>query len=627
MKFDFSGYATKNNIRCTDGRVIRQDAFKHLDGQKVPLVWQHKHDDASNVLGHAILENREDGVYAYATFNGTANGANAKEMVRHGDVVALSIYANQLKQTGTDVTHGTIREVSLVLSGANPGAIIDNVVIRHSDDTYEELKDEAIIHYGEEGGITMKGTITHAEQTVEELFGTFTDAQKNLTYTILAHAAEGNEVEFEAAMELAEEALDEEQLELVDAMVDHSLADDSDDEEEDEEDQVEEDEDDIEHSSGGQIMKKNLFAQQGAVKTHSRLSETEASAILAHAQGSGVTSLRQSLLFNNDIIAHASVAGVDYGITNIDMLFPEAHVVNAEPDFIKRRTEWVASVLGGTKKSPFSRIKTIHADITEDEARAKGYIKGAQKMEEVFKLLQRTTSPSTIYKKQKLDRDDIIDITSLDIVRFVKNEMRVMFDEEVARAILIGDGREITNPDKIKEDTVRPIYTDDELYAPKQLVDISQGADGIVDQIIRSRKLYKGTGTPTLFVAPDVLTDLLILKDKIGHRLYKSKAELASAMRVADIIEVEVMDGVSRTDSDLKVRTLQAIMVNLSDYTVGTTSGGALALFDDFDIDFNQHKYLMESRMCGVLTKPFSAIVFESLPVVAEEPVDPEVGE
>lgn len=611
MKFDFSGYATKNNIRCTDGRVIRQDAFKHLDGKQVPLVWQHQHNDPSNVLGHAVLENRKDGVYAYAKFNESSAGLNGKELVKHGDVVALSIYANQLKQNGADVVHGTIREVSLVLSGANPGAIIDNVVIRHSDDTFEELEDEAIIHYGEEGGITM-------DQTVEELFGTFSEAQKDLTYQVLAHAASGDQESYDMAMDLAEDALDDDQLELLDAMVEHSL--DSEDEEDEEEIEEDEDEDEeaVKHSAGGKIMKRNLFESQGASAQTQTLSHEDASAVLQHAQGMGVGSLRNALLANATAIQHAATAGVDYGITNIEVLFPEAQNVTAEPDFIKRRTEWVADILGGTKKSPFNRIKSIHADITEDAARARGYIKGKQKLEEVFPLLSRTTTPSTIYKKQKLDRDDIIDITSLDIVRFIKNEMRVMFDEEVARAILIGDGREVTDESKIKEDTIRPIHTDADLYSVKVEVDAAKGADDLIDQLIANRNKYKGTGTPTLYVAPSVVSELLILKDKVGHRIYKSLEDVARAVRVAKIVEVEVMENVGRTDDQENLMMLQAIMVNLTDYTVGTNKGGQLALFEDFDIDFNQMKYLMESRMCGALTKPFSAVVFETKTVVAE---------
>lgn len=612
MTFDFSGYATKNNIRCTDGRVIRKDAFKHLDGKQVPLVWQHQHNDPSNVLGHAVLENREDGVYAYAKFNESPAGLNGKELVKHGDVVALSIYANQLKQNGADVVHGTIREVSLVLSGANPGAIIDNVVIRHSDDTFEELEDEAIIHYGEEGGITM-------DQTVEELFGTFSEAQKDLTYQVLAHAASGDQESYDLAMDLAEDALDEDQLELVDAMVEHSLeSDDDEDEDEFEDDEYEDDEEAVEHSAGGRIMKRNLFAQQGDAANTSTLSHEDASAVLQHAQGMGVGSLRNALLVNATAIQHAATAGVDYGITNIEVLFPEAQNVTAEPDFIKRRTEWVADILGGTKKSPFNRIKSIHADITEDAARARGYIKGKQKLEEVFPLLSRTTTPSTIYKKQKLDRDDIIDITSLDIVRFIKNEMRVMFDEEVARAILIGDGRKVNDESKIKEDTIRPIHTDADLYSVKVEVDAAKGADDLIDQLIANRNKYKGTGTPTLYVAPSVVSELLILKDKVGHRIYKSLEDVARAVRVAKIVEVEVMENVGRTDDQGNLMMLQAIMVNLTDYTVGTNKGGQLALFEDFDIDFNQMKYLMESRMCGALTKPFSAVVFETKPAVAE---------
>lgn len=625
--YDFSGYATKNNIRCSDGRTIRKDAFKHLDGQTVPLVWQHRHDEPANVLGHALLENRPDGVYTYAKFNSTENGKNSKLMVEHGDVVALSIYANQLQHAGTDVVHGTIREVSLVLSGANPGALIDNVVIRHSDDSYEMLDDEAVIYSGEEAQLTLNHG-GNGMKTVQAVYDTLSEEEVELLNEVVAHAASGEVASFEATLELAHAQFDEDQNELLSAIIMHAL-DDEDDDYEDEEDFEDEEDDDFEddegnddvaHSAGGRkLMKKNLFADQTEIK-HSGLSREDSASILAHAIDTKATSLKQSILENPISLAHGANVDTAYGINKLELLFPDAHVVNAEPDFIKRRTEWVATVLGGTRKTPFSRIKTLHADITADEARAKGYTKGNKKIEEVFHLLGRETTPTTIYKKQKLDRDDIIDVTTIDLVKFLKTEMRVMFDEERARAILIGDGREANDPDKIKEDKIRPIYKEDILYAPRVNLAHDAKTDVIVDTIIKSRKLYKGTGVPSLFVNTDVLTDLLLLKDTIGHRLYKSKAELASALRVADIIEVEVMDDVSRVEVDetnpdeIKTTTfdLVAIMVNLADYTEGADKGGEVSLFDDFDIDFNQMKYLMEARSCGALTKPFSALIFES---------------
>lgn len=566
MKFDFSGYATKNDLKCADGRTIRRNAFKDNDGQTVPLVWQHMHNSPDNVLGHALLENRDDGVYAYCKLNDTPAGKNAKLLVQHGDITSLSIFANNLVQKGSDVVHGVIREVSLVLSGANPGALIDNLSIAHSDGSYTESEEEAIIYTGLE--ITTD-EIEHADKnqneskTVQEIFDSLTEEQKNVVYAMLAQVIEDN--------------------------IEHS----------------DEDEDDIlEHSNnkGGNNMKRNVFDQDLNAEHPQTLSHDQIKAIVDDAIRYGS--------FRDSFLAHAE----EYGIENIDFLFPDAKLVNNQPEWIKRDTSWVNAVLGGVKKTPFSRIKSIAADITADEARAKGYIKGNQKLEEVFPLLKRVTTPTTIYKKQKLDRDDIIDITDLDVVAWMKQEMRMMLDEEIARAILIGDGRQITDPDKINEENIRPIAHDVDLYSHKVNVAPNISGATLIETMIRNRKHYKGSGTPTLYTTNQILIDLLLVKDKIGRRLYNSKAELASALLVKDIVEVEVME---------TMPNLLGIFVNLNDYTLGADKGGQISMFDDFDIDFNQYKYLMETRISGALTKPKSALVFirdEGIEVVPTEP-------
>lgn len=566
MKFDFSGYATKNDLKCADGRTIRRNAFKDNDGQTVPLVWQHMHNSPDNVLGHALLENRDDGVYAYCKLNDTPAGKNTKLLVQHGDITSLSIFANNLVQKGSDVVHGVIREVSLVLSGANPGALIDNLSIAHSDGSYTESEEEAIIYTGLE--ITTD-EIEHADKnqneskTVQEIFDSLTEEQKNVVYAMLAQVIEDN--------------------------IEHS----------------DEDEDDIlEHSNnkGGNNMKRNVFDQDLNAEHPQTLSHDQIKAIVDDAIRYGS--------FRDSFLAHAE----EYGIENIDFLFPDAKLVNNQPEWIKRDTSWVNAVLGGVKKTPFSRIKSIAADITADEARAKGYIKGNQKLEEVFPLLKRVTTPTTIYKKQKLDRDDIIDITDLDVVAWMKQEMRMMLDEEIARAILIGDGRQITDPDKINEENIRPIAHDIDLYSHKVNVAPNISGATLIETMIRNRKHYKGSGTPTLYTTNQILIDLLLVKDKIGRRLYNSKAELASALLVKDIVEVEVME---------TMPNLLGIFVNLNDYTLGADKGGQISMFDDFDIDFNQYKYLMETRISGALTKPKSALVFirdEGIEVVPTEP-------
>jgi hypothetical protein len=567
MEADFSGYASKSGLRCSDGRTILAHAFKDQDGAKVPLVWQHMHNEPDNILGHAYLENREDGVYAYGFFNNEPQAKIAKGLVKHGDIEALSIYANKLVQKGGDVLHGSIKEVSLVLAGANPGAFIDNVNIAHADGEYTEIDDEAIIYTGlslehQDKTVTQGGTMpemAHADMTVKDVFDSMTEEQQNVVYYMIGEALSSAESSMAQS--------DDDQYVYVD--IDESDA--------------------IQHYQEDNSMTRNVFEQNGSAGGSQRtLSHSELQSIVADAQKSGS--------FKEAFLAHT----VTYGIENIDYLFPDAKNISNTPDFVKRRTEWVSSVINGTRKSPFARIKSMSADITADEARAKGYIKGNLKKEEFFALSRRVTTPTTIYKKQKLDRDDMIDITDLDVVAWLKSEMRLMLDEEIARAILIGDGREVDDEDKINETNIRPIAWDDAFYAHPVTVAANLSGDAIVEAILRSRTDYKGTGTPTFYTTEEILTDLLLIKDKMGRRLYATEAELASALRVSSIVAVEVME---------TVPDLIGIIVNLADYTVGADNGGNVSMFDDFDIDYNQYKYLIEGRMSGTLTKPKSALV------------------
>lgn len=563
MEYDFSGWATRNNIRCSDGRTILKDAFKHNDGQTVPLVWNHDHNDPLNVLGHALLENRDEGVYAYCTFNDTDAGRNAKALVEHGDVTALSIYANQLKQQGPNVLHGAIREVSLVLAGANPGAFIDSI-IRHG----EESDEEAIIYTGEnlvlEHADEVKDNFTppsgdkkdeKSEKTVKDVFDTLNEEQKTVVYALIGQAL-------------------------------------------DESNQNENNE-----KEGNDNMKHNVFDQDQKEKENV-LTHADMETIISEGKRYG--SLKDSFL------AHTA----QYGIDQIDYLFPDAKNVTNQPDFIKRDDSYVQKVLRGVHHTPFSRIKSTHANITADEARAKGYIKGHLKKEEVFTLLKRTTTPTTIYKKQKMDRDDIVDITDFDVVAYIKAEMRMMLDEEIARAILVGDGRSTSSDDKIPETNIRPIAKDEDLYTIKAPVAVAKDAteDAIakvfIRTVIKSRKEYKGSGSPTLFTTEDMLTNCLLLEDNNGRIIYDSVDKLATTLRVKEIVPVEVMEGVTRTVSS-KNLPLMAILVNLNDYYVGADKGGAINMFDDFDIDYNQEKYLIETRISGALVKPYSAIAFE----------------
>ena len=573
-RFDFSGWATRNDLKCSDGRTIRKDAFKDNNGQKVPLVWNHQHNDPLNILGHALLENRQEGVYAYCTFNETEAGQNAKLLVEHGDVSALSIYANQLKQRGSDVIHGAIREVSLVLAGANPGAFIDSVICHG-----EESEEEAIIYTGEDI------SLFHAECDKKEE----TKEEKPVENEKKTTEGEKKTTESEETIGEVLDTLNEKQKTAVFALIAQALenADNSDDDDEEEKE-----------------MKHNVFDQDETMKENV-LSHSDIESILSDAKRSG--SLKESFL------AHTAT----YGIDQIDTLFPEPKSMNTPPEFIKRDMDWVAGVINGVHHTPFSRIKSMFANITEDEARAKGYIKGNLKKEEVFTLLKRTTTPTTIYKKQKLDRDDILDITDFDVVAWIKGEMRMMLDEEIARAILVGDGRLTSDDDHIPEQNIRPVWKDDDLYTIKTKITVSttatddDKAKAMIKAAVKSRKNYKGSGNPVLYTTEDFLTNCLLLEDTQGYRLYKSEQDVATAMRVSKIVTVPVMEGLTRTDSESKTRTLMGIIVNLKDYNVGADKGGAVNMFDDFDIDYNQQKYLMETRCSGALIKPYSAIALE----------------
>lgn len=576
MEADFSGYATKSGIRCSDGRTILSDAFKDQDGTRVPLVWQHGHSDVENVLGHAILENRKDGVYAYGFFNETDKADHARSAVKHGDVNAMSIYANKLVQSQGIVKHGAIREVSLVVSGANPGALIDNVYIRHSDEHVETIDDEAIIYTGltlahaDEGGeeTQEENKMADNDRTVKDVFDEFSEEQKNVVYFMIGQALEDADVASDDELEQSDDT------------------------------------DYLTHEEGFNMI-NNVFEMaknDGRLDSEATLSHDQIQTIVQDATKKG--SLKESFL------SHAQ----DYGIENIDLLFPDAKAITNTPEFLSRRMAWVSEVLTGTKHSPFTRIKSVHADITADAARAKGYVKGNMKKEEIFKLLQRKTTPTTIYKKQKLDRDDILDITDLDVVAWLKGEMRLMLDEEIARAVLLGDNRSFGDPDKIDEDHIRPIAKDDDMYAHQVTLPEGMSVNDQVEFLIRARAAYKGSGLPTLFTTQGFLTDMLLIKDKIGRALFDTQDQLASKLMVSKIVPVEVME---------EYDDVVAIYVNLMDYTLGTDAGGQISMFDDFDIDFNQMKYLSETRLSGALTKAKSAIVVNRVPGEAVNPQAP----
>lgn len=576
-KYDFSGWCTRTNLKCSDGRTILKDAFKGNDGQTVPLVWNHQHNDPFNVLGHALLKNCEDGVYSYCKFNDTESGQAAKQLVEHGDVTALSIYANQLKQQGGNVLHGAIREVSLVLAGANPGAYIDSI-ISHG----EESDEEAIIYTGED--ITLSHSEDENSEEDESL--KHADEDKGETNNMEEETKKPENQEGEETVEDVWNTLSEKQKTVVYAIIGQALEDEGEDQN---------------NQQGEDQMKQNVFDKDDQ---NNSLSHDAMNTIIGDAKRYG--SMKESFL------AHAQ----EYGIENVDYLFSDGKADSPVPGFIKRDTDWVAKVMAGVTHSPFSRIKSIFADITEEDARAKGYIKGNLKKDEVFSLLKRTTTPTTVYKKQKMDRDDVVDITDFDVVAFLKSEMRLMLDEEIARAILVGDGRLSSSDDKINEQNIRPIWKDEDLFTIKQTVNVANGATdsdkakAFIRAAVKARKNYKGSGEPTLYTTEDVLTDCLLLEDNQGRVIYDSVEKLRNTLRVKEIVTVPVMEGLSRT-SGADNLDLMGIIVNLKDYKVGADKGGAVNMFDDFDIDYNQQKYLIETRCSGALIKPYSAIALE----------------
>ena len=613
---DFSGYATKVGLKCSDGRTIMRGAFAHQDKKTVPLVWQHAHDDPKNVLGHAVLEEREDGVYAHAYFNDTPEAKHAKTLVEHGDVVSLSIYANGLKEKSKQVFHGVIRELSLVLSGANPGALIDQVRIAHSDDFIETLDDEAIIYTGLELQHDDLQTDDESnDETVEHADTASADAETEEPLGDILDSM--SEKQKHAMNYVLEKALEEQAKQLgdgKDTAAQHSANTESEDARSDDSNT---DEGDLTHQEGTTSMTKNIFDQAaaggGATKT---LSHSDFADIMADAKkrGSFKEALNEALEHGNlkeEYLAHATNAAgqtVNYGIADIEFLFPEAKLDSAGLQIYSRRQEWVQDVLDNVKKLPFAKVRTLVADITADEARAKGYMKGNKKKEEVIKLLRRSTGPTTIYKKQKLDRDDVLDIgNDIDIVAWLKVEIRLMLEEELARAILVGDGRSDLSEDRIKDpegalsgDGIRSILHDDPFYAiPAPLAPNTSPKD-MVKELVRARSKYRGSGKPTLFIDDAMLTDILLEEDKFGRPLYENEQSVADKLRVSKIVVVDVFS---------EYEDLVAIMVNLVDYSIGTNKGGELTSFEDFDIDFNQHKYLQETRLSGGLNKPLSAIV------------------
>lgn len=560
-KYDFAGYATKNNVRCTDGRVIRKGAFSDQNGGQVPLVWSHNHNSVENVLGHAILKEDENGMYAYGYFNNTKNAEIARVCLAHGDFDALSIYANQLQENGNNVIHGNIKEVSLCLAGANPGALIDTI-IAHSEDSEEEavmlIGGNSVELYHADGPTDDNPLDADPKTEIEEVINSLTPEQRSVVEGLIGMALETNMG----------------------------------------------DEPNNEPIKGGKEMKQNVFDNdlrddnQEHVLTHSQME-----VIFKDAKREG--SLKESVLKHAD----------EYGIKDIDWLFPEAKNLNVPPTFINNPVEWVATVMNGVHRYPFAKIKSMFADIRSDDARAKGYMKGKYKKEEVFSLLKRETTPTTIYKKQKLDRDDAADIIEFDVVAWLKAEMRQKLDEEIARCILIGDGRSSLDEDKVSETNIRPIWTDEDLFTVKKLVSSDAGAtagtaEDLIDTVIRAHDDYRGSGNPTLFIAQEALTDMLLIKDTTGRRIYNSVSDLSTTLMVSKIVPVALMKGQKRAVGS-GTHELLALMVNLNDYYVGADKGGAVSMFDDFDIDYNQQKYLIETRCSGALVVPYSAVAFE----------------
>lgn len=650
--YDFAGWATKNNIRCSDGRTIMHGAFSADNGKRVPLVWNHQHDNVRNVLGHADLEERPEGVYAYCSFNNTEHGQDAKDCVKHGDIVALSIYANQLKQNGANVIHGAIREVSLVLAGANRGAVIDSVLehgelsddsaeirfigygdieLHHSDldEQDDDYEDEELDDYQEDdeaeeneeddenlqhadNGEAKKEEKEDGGETVADVMNTLTDKQRKAVAIIIEQAiadskgdksmshadgdAQNDAENDDETVEDVYNTLNEKQKKVVNFLIGEALKN--------------------KDSEGGSEMKHNVF--EGSENVQNTISHAEIHEICRVGKQMGSLKAAVDQAYEEGVLEHAEG---DYGINNIDYLFPDAKAMTTEPELIKRDMGWVDDVFNGVHRTPFKRVKSVFADITEDEARAKGYIKGKFKKEEVFTLLKRTTDPQTIYKKQKLDKDDLEDLEdNFNVLPWIKNEMNMMFREEVARAILIGDGRPSSSDDKIQENHIRPIYNDEDLFTVKVPVEVKSGATedevarALIKAMVKARKQYKGTGNPTFFTTEDYLTDCLLIENTLGERLYKSEAEVATAMRASKITTVEPMENktISITAEGGRSTSypLMGVLVNLTDYNVGAKNGGKTDFFEDFDIDFNQQKYLYEARMSGALKKPFSAISF-----------------
>lgn len=640
--YDFSGWATRNDLKCSDGRIIRRDAFKHNDGTTVPLVWNHDHVDPFRIVGHALLENRDEGVYAYCSFNDTELGRQSKIYVEHGDITQLSIYANQLKQEGPNVMHGCIREVSLVMAGANPGAYIEEVMMHgeessdmvriftgldvelyHSDE--EEIEEPEVIseeeekpEKGDEKVSEENKIIEHAEEakeeTVADVFNTLNEKQKTVVYAMIGQALEEAGVGVEEdedvkhsydeddEIEHAEEetvadvfnTLNEKQKTVVYAMIGQAL------------EEAGVDIEDEEESEGGkQTMKHNAFDVEGRYEETEVLSHSEMMAVMDEARKCG----------------SFKTAALEHGITDIEEMFPDNKALNAEPGFVKRDTTWVDEVLNGVHHTPFARIKSIFADLRAEEARARGYVKGKMKIEEVIKMLKRITNPTTIYKKQAIDRDDVLDITDFNLIAWLWKEIKIMWNEELARAILIGDGRDpVTDADnKINEECIRPIWTDEELYTVRVAVEVSESmtaedkAKAFIKACVKSRKDYKGTGSPAMYMGEDMLTDCLLIEDKNGRVIYDTVEKLAAALRVKRIVPVPVMENLTRTKDDVTY-TLGGIYVNLIDYNIGTDKGGEMTKFEDFDIDYNKHKYLLEGRCSGALVKPFAAVAIEFVP-------------
>lgn len=607
MKCDFSGYATRANVRCADGRVILKDAFKDQNGVKVPVVWQHQRNDPDNVLGHGILENRADGVYIYGLFNDSPRARRSKALLEHGDITGLSIYANELIESCKQVSHGVIREVSLVIAPANPGAYIENVTIQHGDETI--IDDGAAIMYLTDDSEVISHAADEDEdeddtddsksngKAVKDVYNTLNEDQKKLFFAAMAHA-----------------------IASADSSASHSA----------------EEPDAYDDEGGKSDMKWNAFEHNGAnngAPTVTAFSRDDVKAIFKTASKYG--SLREAT--KEYVIEHAAEHGIEaidegsleHGIEKLDLLFPDAKTLTPTPEMISRQQEWVSRVWNATRKSPFSRIKTMFADITKDEARARGYIKGKKKIEEQFGLMKRVTTPQTVYKFQRLDRDDIIDITDFSVVAWMKAEMRMMLNEELARAILVGDGREVGAEDHISYEHIRPVYRDEELYSIHKLVNITadddtreEKTDAIIDAVYEAREEYRGSGSPTFYCPSNVVTTMMLARDNIGRRLFNTEAELASALRCRAIEEVPVMDNqIRETGSDseslptgYKTQTkydLIGIIVNLADYTIGADKGGEVSLFDDFDISYNKYAYLIETRCSGALYRAKSAIVLE----------------